>query len=326
MANLYTKTGDKGETSLIGGSRVSKGILQVECYGTVDEMGAAIGYARSISKRTYIQEVLKSIQGRLFSLAGELACDETGLKKINNCIDQKDVLDLEAVVDRCTETTGPQKNFVVPGENPPSAALHYARTVVRRCERCMIRLSQQVPVRDTLLQYVNRLSDVLYALARLEETLINQEIIRQKVESEVRRQLQAYTKSQPFTLEHIEKMAKRATAKATEINVSIVFAAADAGGNLIFLKRMEHAYLGSIDVALNKAYTAVAFQKPTHILGESARCDGPLYGIEISNNGRIITFGGGYPYKYNGELVGGIGVSGGTVEEDMLIARYALGE
>ena len=84
------------------------------------------------------------------------------------------------------------------------------------------------------------------------------------------------------------------------------------------------ALLGSVDVSAGKAYTANAFQMPTHELGQAARPDGPLYGLDASAPGQIVLFGGGFPYVVNGEVVGGIGVSGGTVEQDMDIARYAM--
>ena len=80
MANLYTKTGDKGQTSLVGGSRISKADLRVECYGTVDEMGSALGFARSLSNREYVQKTIHHIQGRLFALGAEIASDSEGLK------------------------------------------------------------------------------------------------------------------------------------------------------------------------------------------------------------------------------------------------------
>ena len=326
MANLYTKTGDKGTTSLVGGSRVSKDDLRVECYGTVDEMGSALGMAKSLTQRDYVRDTLHHIQGLLFLLGAEIASDENGLAKLKRTISEDDVRYLEGVVDKCTETNGPQKAFVIPGENPPSGALHLARTIVRRCERNLIRLAGENPVRDTVLRFVNRLSDATYALARLEETLAQQEALRGRVEEEVRRQLGAKEEHPPLTLEVAEKMAARAREKAKEIGVPMVIAVVDEGGNVIMLQRMANALLGSIDIALNKAFTAVAFQNSTDRLGADAQPGKSLYGIETSNGGRVVIFGGGFPYVYQGRIVGAVGVSGGTVEEDMCVARYALGE
>lgn len=326
MANLYTKTGDKGTTSLVGGSRVSKDDLRVECYGTVDEMGSALGMAKSLTQRDYVRDTLHHIQGLLFLLGAEIASDENGLAKLKRTISEDDVRYLEGVVDKCTETNGAQTAFVIPGENPPSGALHLARTIVRRCERNLIRLAAENQVRDTVLRFVNRLSDATYALARLEETLAQQEALRGRVEEEVRRQLGAKEERPPLTLEVAEKMAARAREKAKEIGVPMVIAVVDEGGNVIMLQRMANALLGSIDIALNKAFTAVAFQNSTDRLGADAQPGKSLYGIETSNGGRVVIFGGGFPYVYQGRIVGAVGVSGGTVEEDMCVARYALGE
>ena len=121
-------------------------------------------------------------------------------------------------------------------------------------------------------------------------------------------------------------MAHRAREKAAQMGVPVVFAAVDEGGNLIMMQRMKDSFMGSIDIAINKAYTSAAFKMPTDVLGAAAQPGQPLYGIETSNAGRIVLFGGGFPYEYEGRVVGAIGISGGSVEEDMTIARYALGE
>ena len=143
MANLYTKTGDKGQTSLVGGARVSKDSPRVECYGTIDEANSMLGLAYAQTDRAYIRTTLHTIQGRLFSLGAELASDEKGLEKLKGTISEEDVAFLEGVVDTCTQTTGKQTHFVIPGVDPCSAALHVARTIVRRAERHIVTLSQQ---------------------------------------------------------------------------------------------------------------------------------------------------------------------------------------
>ena len=104
----------------------------------------------------------------------------------------------------------------------------------------------------------------------------------------------------------------------------MVTAVVDAGGNLISLARQDGALLISIDVAVGKAYTANALKAPTHELTEPANPGGSLYGIEALNKGRIVVLGGGYPLRYAGQVLGGVGVSGGTIEEDMVIAQVAL--
>jgi ATP:cob(I)alamin adenosyltransferase len=326
MANLYTKTGDAGQTSLVGGTRVGKDSLRVECYGTIDEANSMLGLAYSQTDREYIRTTVHTIQGRLFSLGAELASDEAGMGKLKNTISEQDVSFLEQVVDTCTQTTGKQTHFVIPGVDPCSATLHVARTIVRRAERHIVALTQQVPVRQEVLHYVNRLSDAIYALARLQEDLVQEDQLREKVTAQVREQLAQGQPGQlpPFTLSNLQKMAKRAEEKAKEVGVPVVFAAVDKGGNLMLLQRMEGALLASIEIASGKAYTANALKMPTHELREAAGADGSLYGIETSAPGKIILFGGGFPYVVNGTVEGGIGVSGGTVEQDMEIARWAM--
>ena len=325
MANLYTKTGDKGQTSLVGGSRVSKSSLRVECYGTIDEANSMLGLAYAQTDREYIRTTVHHIQGRLFALGAELASDEQGAARLTGKISEEDVAFLEGVVDKCTETTGKQTHFVIPGVDPASAALHVARTIVRRAERHVVALSESEPVREVLARYINRLSDAVYALARLQEDLTQEERLRAQVTALVRKQMSAPEGGlPPFSLASLQRMAQRAVERAGQLGVPVVFSAVDSGGNLVLLHRMEGALLGSVDISAGKAYTANAFQMPTHELGQAARPDGPLYGIDASAPGKIVLFGGGFPYVVNGKVVGGIGVSGGTVEQDLDIARYAM--
>ena len=320
MANLYTKTGDKGQTSLVGGGRVSKSDPKVDCYGTIDEANSMLGLARAQTDNQYIRDTVRTIQGRLFSVGAELASDspETAARLKGN-ISEEDVAFLEGVVDTCTQTTGRQTHFVIPGVDPASAALHVARTIVRRAERRMVEL----PVREVLLRYINRLSDAVYAMARLQADPTQ---MREKLTDLAKQAFarQAGAGLPPMSLDILQRMAARAVEKSRELGVPVVFSAVDAGGNLMLLQRMEGALAGSVEVAAGKAYTAYAFQMPTHELGAAARPDGPLYGIENANPGRIVLFGGGFPYIVDGTVAGGIGVSGGTVEQDMEIARYAM--
>ena len=254
MANLYTKTGDKGQTSLVGGARVSKDSPRVECYGTIDEANSMLGLAYAQTDRAYIRTTLHTIQGRLFSLGAELASDEKGLEKLKGTISEEDVAFLEGVVDTCTQTTGKQTHFVIPGVDPCSAALHVARTIVRRAERHIVTLSQQAPVRQVVSRYVNRLSDAIYALARLQEDLVEEDRLREKVTAVVREKLaQEQTGQMPaFCLENLHRMARRAEEKAKQLGVPVVFAAVDQGGNLVLLQRMEGALLASIEIATGK--------------------------------------------------------------------------
>ena len=127
-----------------------------------------------------------------------------------------------------------------------------------------------------------------------------------------------------LTLDLALDMIAAAHAKATEIGVPMVIAVVDAGGNLVAQQRMDDALLVSIDISLNKAYTAVAVKMPTHELAPLVQPGAPLFGISLADRGRVVVFGGGFPLKWGTKIIGGIGVSGGSVEEDMSCAAAAV--
>lgn len=181
MANLYTKTGDKGTTGLVGGNRISKCDPRVCCYGTVDEAISMLGLAYASSDNEYVRKTVHAIQEKLFTLGAELASDEKGLAMLGDRVLQmEDVVALEHIVDYCTETTGKMTCFVIPGANQASAALHVARTIIRRAEREIIAARDYIKPREIVQVYVNRLSDAIYALARFEETKVEEaELVEQ---------------------------------------------------------------------------------------------------------------------------------------------------
>ncbi|QUC13975.1 cob(I)yrinic acid a,c-diamide adenosyltransferase [Arachnia propionica] len=365
MPNVYTRTGDKGDTGLFGGSRVPKQSLRVEAYGTVDEANAALGAAKAMLPAGQWRRRVHDVQQRLFVLAAELASDPEGAAILANKINTGDITDLEHLIDDCLAVTGPQREFVVPGRDDRSGAFHQARTVVRRAERRVLTLAETEPVRPELIKYLNRLSDAVYSLARLAETWRDEEIERivrdavAKVLGTPSKQAQPdreeraarveTTPSKPvepdheplgeqsapapsrgrtpvrrFDLAAAKRIAERAEARSAELGVPVVIAAADAGGNLMLLHRIEGALLASIEIAINKAWSAVAFQAPTATLGPLATGDGPLPGLADTNSGRVVLFGGGVPVHVDGELAGAIGISGGTAEQDVDIATCAL--
>ncbi|WP_206460689.1 cob(I)yrinic acid a,c-diamide adenosyltransferase [Anaerovorax sp. IOR16] len=332
MANLYTKMGDKGQTGLVGGSRVSKDSSRVRCYGTIDEANSMLGFAYSLTEHSYIKECINCIQKKLFILGAELASDEKGINLLKSKITANDVADLENIVDTCTEKTGKQTQFVVPGINSASATMHVARTIIRRSERVIITAAREEKIREVLIQYVNRLSDAIYALARLEETYAKEAEMRVKVEKLVRETMKKAgiikdtKENKAYNLQTIKRMAQYAEEKAKEKNVPIVFSAVDSGGNLILLHRMEESLLVSIQVSVNKAYTANALKMPTNELADLVLPGSEFYGLQNLDCGKIITFGGGVPCIIDEKVVGAIGVSGGSAQEDTAIAQFALNQ
>lgn len=165
---IYTKTGDKGQTSLYDGTRVDKDSLRVESYGTVDELNSYIGFAAKFINDESIKNDLKKIQMRLFFVAGELATVEEGKYKYK--VKDEDIEALEKIIDEYLPKISGVDKFIVPGSSQDSAALHVARTICRRAERRILSLKRHEEVSDTLLKFVNRLSDVLYTYARFLES------------------------------------------------------------------------------------------------------------------------------------------------------------
>ncbi|MBK8996298.1 MAG: cob(I)yrinic acid a,c-diamide adenosyltransferase [Myxococcales bacterium] len=164
---IYTKTGDSGSTGLFGGERVDKDDARVDGYGTVDETNAAIGVARAAGLTVEIDAVLAAVQSDLFTLGAELACvpgHEARLKLA--LLGGPDIERLERAIDAAEEGLAPLTSFVLPGGTPGAAALHAARTACRRAERRVVALRRASPVRDEVIVYLNRLSDLLFVLAR----------------------------------------------------------------------------------------------------------------------------------------------------------------
>ncbi|MBI4500417.1 MAG: cob(I)yrinic acid a,c-diamide adenosyltransferase [Gemmatimonadetes bacterium] len=167
---IYTRTGDRGETALFGGGRVSKDNLRVAAYGDVDELNSALGAAMACDPSEFETALLESIQRDLFSIGGRLATPEPdkvakALAKAE--IAESRVRDLESAIDRSETELAPLSAFVLPGGSPKAAALHVARTVCRRAERSVVALERVEGVPPVVLIYLNRLSDLLFTLARL---------------------------------------------------------------------------------------------------------------------------------------------------------------
>ena len=167
---IYTKTGDRGDTGLFGGGRVGKDHPRVEAYGDIDELNAAIGLARSIELMPRIDEVLVPLQRDLFSLGALLATPD--LEKMHQQlakarIDDARIGQLEQAIDDGDRELEPLRAFILPGGTPKSAALHVARTVCRRAERRVVHLQHEVEIPPVVVVYLNRLSDLLFTLARL---------------------------------------------------------------------------------------------------------------------------------------------------------------
>lgn len=162
---IYTKTGDKGETSLIGGVRVSKDHPRIEAYGTVDELNSHIGYLVLAVKDENDIKLLRAIQDRLFTI-GSLLASAPESKMIVPDLKLEDITDLELRMDELNEGLPELKNFILPGGTKDAAMCHIARCVCRRTERLIIQVMEQEAIDEQIIPYINRLSDYLFVLSR----------------------------------------------------------------------------------------------------------------------------------------------------------------
>lgn len=164
---IYTKGGDKGTTSLIGGRRVPKYHSKIEAYGTVDELISYIGLLRDYYENNYYKEFLIDVQDKLMTCSALLAADCDGCEDELPQINSKDITKLEKEIDKMEEKLPPLKSFVLPGGHPVVSFCHITRTICRRAERITIRVAEEFKVDELVIKYLNRLSDFFFVFSRL---------------------------------------------------------------------------------------------------------------------------------------------------------------
>lgn len=319
---IYTKKGDDLKTDLIGEIRVFKDELRVETYGTLDELSAVLGVARAEVSDQGTEETIYKLQEKLQIIASIIADPHNSLKL---AVTESDIASIEEEIDRYNSLIPPVQSFVVSGDYKTAAILHQARTVGRRAERNLVRLARQEQLDRAVAIYLNRLSDLLFVLAQWEH-------FRNQVKDVVLRVLREHQRCEKsvkednmsLSLEQAKTILQKAEKKATELKVPMTIALVDDGGNTVAIHRMDGALLASLDIARGKAYTAFSLRMSTAELSELVKPGQPLYGIENTNQGQIVIFGGGMPVISKGTVIGGLGVSGGSVEEDIEVAKYAL--
>ena len=172
---IYTKTGDKGDTGLFGGDRVSKNSLRIKAYGTIDELNSFIGLAITEVKSEKVNSLLNKIQNQLFAVGSDLATPDTDKNKKLNItrIPESFHLDIENEIDKYEAELEPLKNFVLPGGSKGAVLLHVCRTITRRAEREVVALNNMVKIGDNVIIFLNRLSDLFFVLSRYENKVSN---------------------------------------------------------------------------------------------------------------------------------------------------------
>ena len=174
ITRVYTRTGDRGETALVGGKRVPKDSPRIEAYGTIDELNSIVGLARAFNEEKladgdahrFLDTVLRQIQDELFDLGSELATPPDFFQQGMYRVGENEVKKIEQLIDECQKELEPLKSFVLPGGDRIGAYLHQCRTVCRRAEREILRLSRAEELSEWPIKYVNRLSDLFFVLSR----------------------------------------------------------------------------------------------------------------------------------------------------------------
>lgn len=314
--NIYTKKGDSGFTDLLNGERVSKAEERIELLGNIDEFTSSLGIAKVHIKNEEIVHLVEEIQQKLIIFMAAVADG----KSDTWFIEDKEISKLEKLIDEYESKFPREKKFIIPGSCSASAYMDAARTIARRTERSLMIVSEKYIIDNNLKKYINRLSDLLYLLARY---LDFEEKIREKVREAVIKNinLPAFN-NKCLNLENAKIVLQRVEDKAREEGLAAVVAVANPFGNIIAVHFMDGAYPASYDIAVNKAYTSASLKMSTEELSKLARPDGPFYGVNTTNNNRIVIFGGGDLLKDKDVILGSIGVSGGTAEQDSKLAAF----
>ena len=326
---VYTRGGDAGQTSLLGGIRVEKDDARIEVYGTLDEGTSMLGMARATTQYDDLCRHIIDIQGELIPIMAEAAFVK-GEKELKFDVPQvkpEQVTRLEGIIDFYNQEWIQTGQFVRPGGSQASGMMDMARAIFRRAERRLISLNRHEALNPHLMKYVNRLSDTLYVLARIDEQRTLIQTISDNLPMEMKtavmqendRSSQGETDMAPNLIE-CDRMVEAGMKKASEIGVPMVLTVVDQNGDIIESRRMDDALIVSVTLAPHKAYTAATVRLATHELAKVAQPGQPLYSIDV-NLPKITLVGGGLPLSKDGKVVGAVGVSGGSVEQDIAVAE-----
>lgn len=299
-SKLYTGYGDRGYTQTVHNKRVAKSDDLMHLLGTLDEYSASLGVAKVQLQDKALCSDIEAVQRKLVDLMGELAGGQPSVSEA--CI---------STVEALTDKYQPEQfsGFTLPGVNPASAQLDLARTVVRRAERIAAKLLPMGKIRAVTFTYLNRLSDLTYAFARYAAKARQPELAA------------ASGNTETLNLGLAKEVALAVEKRAETLGKQVVIAIVDGGGTLMLLHAMPNAFIASRQIAQDKAYTAVSLKMPTHVALAESR-GGTLDGLTPTDSNKLMLLGGGEPLVIQGKVAGGLGVSGGTAEEDIAFARF----
>lgn len=339
--SIYTANGDKGTTNLVRTKNVSKSDDRIQLVGAIDELTSHLGLVKTMMKDADTIRFLETVQKNLNAIVSGVA--DPFNREYRTEDDQTGYL--EAEINRLENLFNcPEEENILPGSNRLSAELDIARAVARRAERDLAAVSVKFGADNGAKKYMNRLSDYLYVMARY------MEITDQPVQEQEENNLSGGKEAEPvaavqtpmtgeaviqevlkrmgiqgrITLDSAKRLIDRIEEEAKRRGKKAVIAVCGPDGNPIAVHVMDGAFLVSFDVATKKAYTAVAVKMSTKELSVLAQPGGTFYGVDKMDNGKIVIFGGGVPLKVGDTIIGGLGISGGTGEEDHSLAEYAL--
>ncbi|MBQ7793604.1 MAG: cob(I)yrinic acid a,c-diamide adenosyltransferase [Clostridia bacterium] len=298
MDKLYTGGGDKGYTQTLSQKHISKSDLIIELLGSLDELSAVLGVAKAAAYDDKLVGDIDRIQKKLIGVMGEIAGGEISVTDECACT-------VEAM---CDSYQGKFEGFTVSGENTVSANLSLARTVARRAERCAVRANQLGRIKQPMLVWLNRISDLLYAMSQYAA----KDNTPKAASGEYAPDMMSLALAKELSLA-VEKYAET-------LGVKPVVAIVDGGANLILLHATDDSYIASRKIAQDKAYTSVSLKMPTITALKETR-GGALDGLTAGDG--ICLLGGGEPLSAGGRIIGAIGVSGGTAEQDTRLAHFA---
>lgn len=370
---ISTKNGDGGMTNLIKTKNVPKSDERVHLLGSIDELTSHLGLVKAKVCMTQVKEMLASVQDTLITVMAGIADPHNMKYKLK----EAEVTRLETEMARMeSEFTMPQ-GWVLPGGNAVSAEVDIARTVTRRCERYLSGVTIKYGSDKVAKQYLNRLSDYLFILARytdavmtepvspqiqlmapsiaaqeqpvrsapadtgvksikmeepkadpvMENTvMVNKEkLMDMTSEAIIQEVLKRMNKPEKISLDAAKKLIEKVEEYSKSQGMQAVIAVCGPDGNPIAVHVMDGAFLVSFDVAIKKAYTAAAVKMSTLELGELIKPGATFQGLDHIEGDKMVFFGGGVPLKSGGRMIGALGVSGGTGDEDDRLAQYGLG-
>lgn len=311
--SLYTKNGDQGMTGLLSNNQVKKDNPYITFNGHVDELTSQLGLVKVMADDDLKKEI-EVIQNQLIEIMSYAARE---FKEGSEY--KEEVAFFEEKIDAYSAMYPKQTDFITPGDNELSARIDLARAIVRRTERSLSSIHRINGVPSDVLKYFNRFSDYLYAMARMISfrkkviDLLGSQVVITKDNLNIQKQVMNLTLA--------KEIVSKTEEFAIEKEVQVVICIAGNEGLPVLVQKMDDAFPVSFRLAMKKAYTSAVLKMPTHELAQLTKEGGEFYGLQDMLDEEIVTLGGGYPIYDGNKLIGSIGVSGSTVDNDIEVAR-----